>query len=797
MNEIDQEPLIEAAAGEISISTDNNDDNTNEVKASIFSVSDLSSGMHGQVNLKDVADILNPSNPLPASNESSRLGDNRIDLGSIPDSLKKRRQWVLWKLEQREAKLTKVPYQTNGSKARSNDPTTWSDFLTCQKTFEAGGFSGIGFAFSNGDGLCGVDLDHCLDAAGQPEQWAQEIIEQFADSYIEVSPSGDGLHIWCLGRPIKTGHKKWKVAKTGSEQGIEVYDFNSPRYLTVTGNALQKQEITDGQIGLDWLYQEYFVQQYDEPNQVRDSSGEPDVALVTKALDHVDADDYATWIQIGMALKAGGLNFDVWDHWSSKSAKYAAGECAHKWSTFNGTSIGLGTVFYIAKESGFNLAAAGTRKDVRGQMDSTILTHLPAWPTLSEEALHGLAGEIVRAATKDSEADPAAVLITVLVRAGATIGAQCYFNIGETKHPPRLMAAIVGASSRARKGTSTHPVSRIFEEAEAIGQLPKLQVSNGPLSTGEGLVYAVRDASEKLDKDGNPEDPGVTDKRLLVIEGELGAPLRAMQREGNTLSALIRTAWDSGNIAPLTKSNRIKASGAHISILGHITRQELGGLLQSREVWNGFANRFIWVCARRSGVVPFPQPMDETVVNHIASNLGDAMRVGRQRTCLNFHPDTAAIWKTHYPQLSSDAPGIFGTITARAEAQVMRLSMIYALLDQSDMIAPVHLQAAMSVWEYCRQSARCIFGSEEVDPDVNRLIQALREDEKTQTEINRLFSGHSKSAKLNSILGDLQAAGIVTQRTEGGGKGKGKAPTIWSLRPGFVHGSAEFDELEE
>jgi hypothetical protein len=108
-------------------------------------------------------------------------------------------------------------------------------------------------------------------------------------------------------------------------------------------------------------------------------------------------------------------------------------------------------------------------------------------------------------------------------------------------------------------------------------------VAQGPLSSGEGLVYAVRDPVEVEGKDGNIEvvDPGVEDKRLLVIEGEFSAVLRACQREGNTLSAILRTAFDHGNIEPLTKHNRIKATGAHINFVGHITEHELRCLLTS------------------------------------------------------------------------------------------------------------------------------------------------------------------------------------------------------------------------
>jgi hypothetical protein len=116
----------------------------------------------------------------------------------------------------------------------------------------------------------------------------------------------------------------------------------------------------------------------------------------------------------------------------------------------------------------------------------------------------------------------------------------------------------------------------------------KLKVSNGPLSSGEGLVHAVRDGSD----DENDDDRGVTDKRLLVVEQELGAALRAFQRSGNNLSMILRMAFDGGTVEPLTKNNRTIATDPHINVLGHITRQELDSLLTATEIWNGLGNRF-------------------------------------------------------------------------------------------------------------------------------------------------------------------------------------------------------------
>ena len=410
------------------------------------------------------------------------------------------------------------------------------------------------------------------------------------------------------------------------------------------------------------------------------------------------------------------------------------------------------------------------------------------WPVLPEAALVGVVGDIVRLATKDSEVDPAAVLLTTLARAGITIGANVYTSVGDTRHPPRLFSVLVGASGRARKGTSFDPVERIFRAAHARlsanGNAPDplrlaLTVSYGPLSSGE--VYAVRDESE-TQKDGNPVDPGVADKRLFVIEGEFGAVLKAVQREGNTLSAILRSAWDHGNIAPLTKHNRIRATGAHVGFVGHITHQELETLLQTSDIWNGFANRILWGVVRRTGRVPFPQPIADGDLADIAASLAECLRC----VCGNpDHPRTfdriaASKWTAIYDTLTEDRPSALGAVTSRAEAQVLRLALLYSLLDpHASMIGIQHLKAAVAVWQFCDESARYIFGQAETDPDANRIVEAIQErGEMTSTEINKLFQGHVSSRRIRDILQRLQAYGKLTARTAGGGR-QGKAKTIW------------------
>ncbi|EIJ41840.1 D5-like protein, partial [Beggiatoa alba B18LD] len=169
----------------------------------------------------------------------------------IPKYLKERAQWVNWRYEERpNGKLSKVPFMPNGQPAKTNNANTLSPYETVQN---AQGFNGIGFVLREGDNLVCIDLDHVIQPDGTIEPWAKDILDLFKTTYIEKSPSGEGLHIWCFGKAIRCG-------KGTTEKRIEIYDYTSPRYLTVTGDIYQHcpTDITQAQAQLDELHEKYF-----------------------------------------------------------------------------------------------------------------------------------------------------------------------------------------------------------------------------------------------------------------------------------------------------------------------------------------------------------------------------------------------------------------------------------------------------------------------------------------------------------------------------------------------------------
>lgn len=407
----------------------------------------------------------------------------------------------------------------------------------------------------------------------------------------------------------------------------------------------------------------------------------------------------------------------------------------------------------------------------------------PEWPApMAPEAFHGLPGEFVRLVEPHTEADPAGLLVQFLVAMGNVIGRGPHFVAEGSRHYLNLFAALVGLTAKGRKGTSWAHTGNI---AAAVDETWKDRVVHG-LSSGEGLIWAVRDPiiqrqavkgkGRVVDYEDVEVDPGVEDKRLLVVEGEFATTLRVLGREGNTLSAVVRNAWDTGDLRTLTKNSPAKATGAHISIIGHVTRDELLRYLDTTEATNGFANRFLWVCVRRSKVLPDGGRLHEVDMAPFVRKLRAAVEFARSVGELRRDEEARAIWHEVYPELSEGKPGLLGAVIARAEAQVMRLACLYAVLDMSTVVRREHLLAALAVWDYCEASARFIFGDALGDPVADEILRALRqagEEGMTRTAIREdLFQRNMPSRRIQRALAVLVEAGLVSVErvTDTGGR---------------------------
>jgi hypothetical protein len=391
------------------------------------------------------------------------------------------------------------------------------------------------------------------------------------------------------------------------------------------------------------------------------------------------------------------------------------------------------------------------------------------WPVLRPEALHGLAGQVTRLISPHTEADDAAILFQTLAAFGVAVGRTPHYLVESDRHHANLFVAIVGNTAKGRKGTSWGRVKRLMETAD-----PTLseRLESG-LSSGEGLMWAVRDGSEDHD--------AAQDKRLLVVEAELSSPLKVMAREGNTLSATVRNAWDTGTLRSLTKNSPAKATNAHVGIIGHITKTELLRHLDATEFANGFANRFLYICVRRSKVLPFGGNLDDEALTGLGRELSRVLSTVKSYERVTMSAETREVWAAVYSDLSDAKPGLFGALIARSEAQVLRLALLYALLDTSRTIEPPHLEAALACWDYCEASARYLFGESLGDAVADTILGALANSQSgmTRTEISGLFKNHAKASQIDRALTALKDANLAAPTIRGTG---GRPSEVWHVR---------------
>jgi hypothetical protein len=353
------------------------------------------------------------------------------------------------------------------------------------------------------------------------------------------------------------------------------------------------------------------------------------------------------------------------------------------------------------------------------------------WPDPAlPHAFTGVAGDLIRAIAPHTEADPIGMLVQLLTAFGSAVGRDVFFPVGADYHRMNLNVLTVGPTSTGAKGMAWGQVKRIAKRMDEIWGRNCL--SEG-LSSGEGLIWAVRDPIEITDPETGEEkvvDPGVEDKRLLVTETEFVKTLKVMAREGNTLSAVIRQAWDTSDLRIMTKNSPAKATGAHISIIGHITPDELRRTLAEADVANGFLNRFLILCVRRQRLLPNGggNPNVDELIKRLGGALSFAKRLNDLGNLNSDHhgelyrdKEAGALWKDVYESLTEDRPGMLGAATSRAAAQVLRLQCLYALLDCSPVVHIQHVLAALALWDYSVRSAEFLFSNRLVFCPINFL----------------------------------------------------------------------------
>lgn len=389
------------------------------------------------------------------------------------------------------------------------------------------------------------------------------------------------------------------------------------------------------------------------------------------------------------------------------------------------------------------------------------------WPALDPAARYGLAGQVVEVLEPHTEADPAGLLFDFLTAFGCAVGPGPHAVADGAQHPARLNVVMVGETSRARKGTSRQQIRRVMVAADDRWVRDR---EFGGLASGEGLIAAVSDPPRDDTADDKPQRP--VDKRLLVVEPEFARVLRVCARDGSTLSPIVRQAWDGGRLQVMTRRDPLSAEGAHISVIGHITAAELARTLTDTEAANGFANRFLFVAVRRSKLLPSGGNLDPGELDQLGRTVRTTLERARRVGTVRRDPDAEQRWADLYAHLAdTEPPGLAGALTARAEAQLLRLSVAYALTDGTGTITVDHLDAASAAWNYADHTVRMLFPAGTGDQRADQLLRALTEapDGLDRAGQYAVFSNHIGGTDLDHITKKLIDLGLAESAKEATG----------------------------
>jgi hypothetical protein len=391
---------------------------------------------------------------------------------------------------------------------------------------------------------------------------------------------------------------------------------------------------------------------------------------------------------------------------------------------------------------------------------------------LPDPAYHGLTGDFLRTFSKHTEASDAALLAHWLPAVGMIIGPDTYAYAGGNQ-PARVNTVLVGPTNRGRKGTARSIVDSLFQAVDE--DLWREQRVTG-LSSGEGVIVKVEDIYATDPDTGERELVKEAEKRVLVVESEFSRVLANMKREGNILSQIIRECFDTGDLATLTIKPRT-VSGAHISIVCHITQEDLDKHLTDTDMANGFGNRFLWFGIRSTKLLPHLKPIPASVFEPFTKRLRSLHHKGERYVPLAARANER--WDSIYRELSIDSPGLAGAMIARGSTMVMRLALIYALLDGAKSIDVPHLEAALVVWRYCEASARLLFANKQGSSVAERILQLLRSGPMKGGQ----FYSHimpDKHGQIPPSLERLEMEGLI-RKLSVPRQGPGRPAVVWEL----------------
>ena len=675
---------------------------------------------------------------------------------NLPPQLLKAKRWLVWRGPGKD----RVPYYVSGSRRfgtldSAADVARLATFAAAVKAFRTGCFDGFGFALGpDGDANWqGIDLDNMRqDEKLAPE--AESIIA-IADTYTEVSPSGEGVHLIGRGKPLST--------LTNDGTGVERYA--AQRYFTMTGLSLNGKKLADLSVASATVI------------EVRRRRGSRPRAKTTGGAGPTpQGRNVALTSRAGHLRNAGlsGANLlDALHRLNAKNVPPLSGAEVAKIARSADRSFkeNVAPELYTSTRGA---GSGGTAYPASAVPPPPLLTPAPIAPA----AFVGPLGDLVALWAGHTEASRQNILAqTIAVLSAVPDYARVY--TGDAKPCGPALFLLVLGSTASRKGTGgtialdflarafpafVHGVNPRPEEALLVPMPSRVLTA---VSSGEGIIAAVRDDSTS--RKGELQ-PGVSDKRLTIVLEEFALLLRIMSREGNVVGDVLRQAFDQRRLCIPTRHHSETAARSHLAIVAHITREELGELVRDVLLVNGMLNRYRYVYSDRAPIQTETRTPDPAALDRLAAVVRERLEpyTWHKRDDVAVFDFTSAgrtRWRELDPYYKRPRESnLEERLSGRTPTLAKRIALLYALCDGAKAIDLAHVEAAHAIVEHSEATALYAFhGRSAANSFAERIADILREAEGElvpRAQLWRAFHNAS-SDQLDVAIGELAAKGRV------------------------------------
>ena len=732
-----------------------------------------------------------------------------VFVNQIPQELKDLPHWVNWRLEERGGKKTKIPKNPRtGGNADVSNPDTWAEFSFAWARFEQGGFSGIGYVFTDADPYCGIDLDKCMNPENRElEPWALKIIQTFS-SYTEISPSGKGIHIILRGN-LQNGNRR--------QDRMEVYD--NRRYFTITGDLLKNEfsEIRQRERELNSLITELF-----DPDRQRNSKKQ-----CPEAINNIERSAKEV---LNQARKAkNGKSFTLlYDKGDWRSAGYPsqseadAALCSHLWF-WTGDRKSVDQLFRsssLMRAKWDERHYGDGRSYGQGVLDITCHGKRYTGGDLKQQdfpfdALPEVIKPFVRELANSLPVPIDLPAVMVLSAASGAIGSTRMIRLkSDWLEPASLYVAIVANSGQLKSPALTkvmnplYQLQKCYEEAfqkdketydrkytvfeRDLSEFRKKKLNNPPDKPNPPVMHRtwVEDVTVERLSTILKENP----RGVIMIRDELVAWARGLnqyKRGRGSDREFYLSVW-SGSPVAVDRQTRdpLIITKPFLSIVGCIPPQMVKDLQESEQRDDGFLTRILF---------SFPDPVKVLWTNEIISEEAQMAYSNRIRELLDWKSEpldvplplmldlseeartTFLAWHDQHCEATEKAPTSLKGVYAKMKGYCARLALIHALLSDvnSSAVENISINAAIKLVNYFLTHARRVYSITSFSAPTpqkrceGEILRQLKDGkEKTRRELAQ--GGNARTEIFKEVLGALFDTGEIIEILRPGKRGTKK-----------------------